>query len=532
MFATRLSASENARFLEQLRFTIVGSQLLSDRAAVTGYRPSVPEATLTVGPPIIKEEGVSYTASGLLATLSAAFITVWSLDWARPSKNGQAASWRLAVVLTLLAAATIVLYILIKRQYTRYLRSTTLEAISALISNAQSFNTAAATASTLIQEVEIVSRGYRISSPLPPASRLDENRTEVRRCTRLRRVLRSSLDTLIVPYAEAFTNIRPMVVESDLDQYFDIYELSRTDIAEAEEALKSPAGNDHEDDSLKSIRIKLHRLHVARKLYLCCLLALDVGAQLEYSSWTAVTGMMNELSEKSASAAASLDKILSEEQDFPTPKTPKQSAPPQHHHQRQAQARKFTALSQGLRGLQAKMHILREESDRTLDSSEDVTDLGSSLLEHYDAIGADLKSLMHDWEEGRAALTANINKNERRVSQISSGPIFSSPTTPVSLDGLTAVGESPSGAFRILNGEDVAPLDAPSSDGEVFEAVALPRPRSTFTREERIARMKEERARQASVRETVDASRYMLKELETVIKMRPRGKTTGRIGTP
>ena len=525
-FATHLSASENARFLEQLRFTIVGSQLLSDRASNIGYKPSTPGLVVATNGEEKEDDAASHTIAGAIATLLAAFVVVWSVHWARPGGDGHMSLWRLTTVSLLLVSMGVLSYVLLKRQYTRYLRKTTLEAVSAMITNAQVFNTAAATASTLVQEVEVVSRGYQIGSPLPPASRLEDNQAQVRRCARLRRALQSSLGSLLVPFAEAFVSTRPLVNESDLDQYFDIYEISRSDIAEADDVLALPNAEPDGDESLKAIRIKTSRLHTLRKLYLCSMLALD-GTNPHFVAWASVTSTMDVLSQKSAASAATLDRILSEEQSFPTPLSPKSTTTPQRN-RLQGPLRRFAALSQGLRGLQAKMHILREESDRSLNSSEEVSDLGSNLLEHYDAIGTDLKSLMEDWKEGRAALAANIDKNERRVSQISSGAIFSSPTTPVSLGGLTAVEEtSPLGALKALNGEGTSSLDASGSDEEVFEAVALPRPRSTMTREERLAKVREERARQSNVRERADASQYILKELETVIKMRPRSTTTG-----
>jgi hypothetical protein len=64
------------------------------------------------------------------------------------------------------------------------------------------------------------------------------------------------------------------------------------------------------------------------------------------------------------------------------------------------------------------MHVLREESDKTLDESEDISELGSNLMAQYESIGADLRSLMQDWENGKAALALNINKHERRISLI------------------------------------------------------------------------------------------------------------------
>jgi hypothetical protein len=182
-----------------------------------------------------------------------------------------------------------------------------------------------------------------------------------------------------------------------------------------------------------------------------------------------------------------------------------------------AQLRKLNTLSQGVRGLQAKMHVLREESDRALDDSEDVTQIGSSLMSQYESIGADLRMLMQEWESGKAALASNIDKNERRLSSMTS------PT--LSLGGTTDVeAGSPSDALKALTGEM-------SSDDDVFEGVAAPRQRNALSREERITRMKEHRLTAASLKESKEANTHMLKELETVLKLQPRGRTTGRIAS-
>jgi hypothetical protein len=160
-----------------------------------------------------------------------------------------------------------------------------------------------------------------------------------------------------------------------------------------------------------------------------------------------------------------------------------------------------------------------------LNDTDDVSELGTNLMIQYESIGMDLKALMQEWEAGKAALALNIDRNERRVSSMSG---MLSPTT--SLGGLTAVEEgNVSDALRALNGETKSrsSLDFSSSDAEeVFEAIALPRQRSTLTREERIAKMKEDRVKRESIREKSEANTHMLRELESVINMRPRGKTT------
>ena len=476
----------------------------------------------------------TYTAAGLSTTAGVAFTLVWSIHWARSSVHGQGSWWPLALVCSALAITTVVAYILLRRQYLRYNRCQAIEVASSMVANAQAFDMAASAASTLIQEVELVSRGYRISSPLPPASRLDDQQTQTRRCSRLRQALHSSVNSLMMPHVKAYKSLQGLTVEVDLERYHDMYELSRSDVEDVEDVVDVEAtANSNEEntsnaESLKSLKISLHKLHIARKIFLCSLLALNADKKHDFSSWALATRVMQSLSDESVAAAATLDRILCEEERFKMPATPNYKSKPGKERV-QAQIRKFTTLSQGVRGLQARMHVLREESDKTLDSSNEVTELGSSLLEHYDAIGADLKMLMQDWEDGRIALTANIGKNERRISLSSAGLLPSRSTSPSSLGGTTAVGGSPTDALKILSGESMLSLSVPSSDEEMYEAVAMPRPKSNLRREERIAKMREDRARQASVRERADAGRHMVKELETVIKLRPRGKTAGRV---
>jgi len=369
------------------------------------------------------------------------------------------------------------------------------------------------------------------SSPLPPISRL-EDQSQTRRCARLRRTIKTSITSILLPYTEAYRLLRPLATEVDLDKYHDIYEITQSDIQEIEELATGGFPESDDPETLKSLKISLQRLQTARKLFLCSLLALDAdGSKPDFPRWAQATSTMQHLSSLSAAAATNLEKILSEGDRISRPATPKPPLTPGRESVR-AQMRKVSTLSHGIRALQAKMHILREESDHALDASADVAELGNNLLVQYDAVGADLKSLMQEWEKGRAALAVNIDRNERRISLSSTGMQLSRSATPNSLGGVTAVGGgSPTDALKALNGdkENHAHGLSSGSDEEVFEAVALPRQRSTLTREERLQKMKEERVRAMMRKEEKDASGNMLKELETVIKLRPRGRTTGRM---
>jgi hypothetical protein len=175
------------------------------------------------------------------------------------------------------------------------------------------------------------------------------------------------------------------------------------------------------------------------------------------------------------------------------------------------------------------MHLIREESDASFERSGVDIYLGSTLMAQYESIGADLRGLLEEWESGKSSLLASLEKPDRasRPESLVKPPV--SPT--ISLGGMTAVEGSPDDALRRLNGEDQPCMnpDLQMDDDEVFEAIAIPMKRNSMTREERIARMKEDRAKHAAARERVDANTNMLRELETVIKLRPRGKAAPRV---
>ena len=219
---------------------------------------------------------------------------------------------------------------------------------------------------------------------------------------------------------------------------------------------------------------------------------------------------------------------------FSTPPTPKVPLTPGRESMR-SYMRQLGNLSQGIRGLQAKMRLLRDESDEALDRSDELQKPSSILLAQYDSIGADLKGLMQEWEEGRADLGTNLEKRDHKRSLSSTGNV--PPASPTfSLSGTTAIGGSTEDALQPLNGfsrpsRSRSSTTISSSSEEIFEAVALPRQKNTLTREERVAQSKEARVRQTIVQEKASVNTHILKELETVIKLRPRGRTTGRLGT-
>lgn len=378
------------------------------------------------------------------------------------------------------------------------------------------------------------------STPLPPVTRL-EDQTQTRRCLRLRRTVSEALLLTLERYIQAQRTLRPLADTANLEKYYDIYEISTEELIAAETGLAERSTEDQY--SLRSLRIRFGRLYSVRKSILCCLLALGVdGSGSDIARWSTALEEMRDLAAITGSSIRRMTDILDEEDRTSTnkhchasselitncvsgdviPPSPLPVASPNKESLR-AQYRRLTTLSQGIRALHAKMHIIREECNSHIKRDEAVGDIESNLLAQYESIGADIRGLLQEWEAGKSTLLNNLEKPSvaDRLSHSSSG--LKSPVSPTpSLGGTTAVEGSPADALKALNGES-----RPSSsviDDEIFEAVVFPtrNKRASLTREERIARVKEDRARQAAARERADANTHMLKELEMVIQQRPR----------
>jgi len=404
-----------------------------------------------------------------------------------------------------------------------------------MTTNLQALELSAGSAMALIQEVELVSKGYRLSAPLPPISRLDDAKA-ARRCAGLRRQLCKVYQAAIPALMHGVESLRASINDNDYDKYLDVYDIPRGAV---QEAITTDVPDDYDNESLGALKMLHYKCSTLRRVFLCSLLSLEAdGGAPDFGRWRMAADIMNTVSRMGADNAKSLSETLKDLEDFATPTTPKKASKAGNERVR-TQVRKISTLSQGIRSIQAKMMLLREESNKALETSDDLTDLGPSLMAQYESIGADLKSLMQDWEIGKAALVSNIGKHERRISMASSG--LRSPGS--SLGGLTAVDEDsensggPADALRALLGEKESLSNRSSfvtsnSDEEVFEAIAMPRvrERSSLTREERIVKMNEERARLAENKDKRMSNTNMIKELQSVINLRrPVRNSAGRI---
>ncbi|KAK3341776.1 Mysoin-binding motif of peroxisomes-domain-containing protein [Lasiosphaeria hispida] len=518
---SRIDRADNRKFIEQFRYTIVASQLLSGHS-IAGqqhyYNRSKEE---TVAP---SHNAIAPTSTGLAATAAGALLVAWIMSWVYYGGYSHLTKKRVLFAAVLLVAGGFASHVYIRQQWLRYLREQAMAEVSTFVAKAQDFDSASSAALSLIQEVELVSRGYRISTPLPPITRM-EDKSQTRRCSRLRKVLKGRFSEIIQSYLQVLSVIKGFSEQLDLEKYHDIYDISDLDISDAMQGFEETEFEDME--SLRVLKIAAARFHTIRKLLLCGLLAFEAtGDNTDFLRWSTAVEGLRTLNSATSNCFERIRFILSEEETFPIAQDAKMPMTPGRE-RRRSQFRKLNSLSTGIRGLQAKLALLREESERTLNEAEDVSELGANLMSQYESIGQDLKTLQQAWDEGRAALASGIDRNEKRLSSLST---LMSPT--ISLSGLTTVDEGGAmEAFKALTGESPPSSTFGSAKGdtdeaEVFEAVAMPRPRSLLTREERLIKMRGEREKREVARESAEASRGMLRELEMVINLRPKGSNT------
>ncbi|KKK27249.1 hypothetical protein ARAM_006790 [Aspergillus rambellii] len=531
---SRLGRSDNERFLEQFGYVIVASQLLNEHNAPS--YTSAADVLSSSHPADLPSISTTFGLQGAFVTASTSFSIAWLMHWSRPRTGTGLNPRKVGVLLVLVPVIGVLFYAFAKRQWLKYLRHQAVDAAVLFIGNAQGFDSAASASVVFIQEVELVSRGYRISTPLPPISRL-EDQTHIRRCLRLRRTVSESFYSMLDHYIQAQHALQPLTDNANLAKYYDIYDVSQEDLIQIENAY---AERETEDQySLRGLRTLFGRLYLVRKSILCCLLALGAdGGVSDIARWSTAVEQMRNLAILTGENMQKMTSILNEEDrvEEAIPPSPLPTASPGKERLR-AQYRKLNSLSQGIRTLHAKMHVIKEMSSADMDRS-DTREMESTLVAQYESIGADIRGLLQEWEAGKSTLLNSFDRESHALR--SRPPSGLSPVSPTpSLGGTTAVEGSPADALRALNGDSrpVSGIIQNLDDvEEVLEAVALPSrtKRVSLTREERIARVKEDRARQAAARERVDANTNMLKELEMVIKQRPRTTVSKRnpLGIP
>ncbi|KAI1334764.1 Mysoin-binding motif of peroxisomes-domain-containing protein [Xylariaceae sp. FL0016] len=511
-------------FLERLRLAIIQSQLL-DNPLTLGLQPA---AEASVSQPVDEPNFHGLTTSGVVAAAVFGFGLASLIRWF--AIGGVRLTWKrcsIAAILGWLAYRMVSAYV--RREILRNLQRRGLLEAESFFSLSRDFDCANSAALNFIMEVELVARGYRLSTPIPPISRLESNGQNVK-CLKLRQSLRTSLTEVISAYHGVALDIWRFAEQTEMLQLELQYQFTSSDVSARYEIFikNSPA---QDGEKLQSLKDAAFLFHDIRKMFLSGLLALHINDKKDdRERFAVVTEGFERLNSVTRSAYTRVRNILTEN-DYQMPKSPRSPQTPGHDRWR-GQVRRLGSMTMNIRSVQAKLHLLREESSKALNEADDISDLGPLFMSQYESIGQDLRDLMEAWQSGKASLASGIDRNEKRISSI--GSVMMSPTSTMSGRTIAEEDENVSDgsepgvdeALKKLNGDITSPANAEMPiEPEVFEAISVPRPRSMLTREERIARMKEDRKAKEIARSKAEAYRGMMTELRGVMDRRP---TKGR----
>lgn len=99
----------------------------------------------------------------------------------------------------------------------------------------------------------------------------------------------------------------------DLDKYYDIYDISDIDYSEAMLGFSETEFEDPE--TLRTLKILAARFHTTRKVFLCCLLALNAdGGKSDFPRWSAALDEISAVSEITKESEGRLRQVLGEEE--------------------------------------------------------------------------------------------------------------------------------------------------------------------------------------------------------------------------
>ena len=120
-----------------------------------------PKSTFTTDQDTTEKIRFKLSLLGISFTGLTAFVLAWVAHRLRTFNFADIGPRRALPYLFVLVAFTTVICVLVRQQWLKYVRSQAIDNASTLVANAQNFNTVASSAIALIQEVELVSRGYR-----------------------------------------------------------------------------------------------------------------------------------------------------------------------------------------------------------------------------------------------------------------------------------------------------------------------------------------------------------------------------------
>ncbi|OZJ06273.1 hypothetical protein BZG36_00773 [Bifiguratus adelaidae] len=433
-----------------------------------------------------------------------------------------------------------------RRRHLQYIHVQTLKLLSQFIRQCQQLDTRLMHSLHLIAEVELVSRGYRISTPLPPASRIERSAGGGRTCTQLRLQVSGIVHDTENVFEEALGRMSANVNVENLEKLYDMYAI-RSLSPESASGRFSPVdgmffsagtsldGVESSDPfALESLKRAMLRLHLKRRKYLLHLLALRVMVEghnsIRYTfsrTWTTVYRELQRCSDGIGVCLERCQALASNGVDYrgsPNLDHTKKDDPSDRRQILSPFSRQLRELDHTIRSAQAKLFLCADD----VQSWSDVTQLDKPLTrllsDRFKDVANDIEQLAKNWDIGRIKLEEAL----QQLEQDTLAPAKEMAKAPAERDGVFP-SPPPSPAITALPPTHALTTDeddtVPQGTPQVFEGTtsvteARDNHENKLTRAERIQLAKVKREKEAAERSTRVESEKMVDELKDVLGRR------------
>jgi hypothetical protein len=157
-----VGAVNDSSFLEQFRYIIVASQLLNEQSGQCSVKVTARDVTMHNEYGRGDDESASASVLGAVVAALCAFGLACSAHLISQTRYGRVEKGNLAIVVIASFAVMLYVYIYARSRWLQVLRQRVIDSTSALVTNLRAFDISTSSALTFIQEVELVSRGYRM----------------------------------------------------------------------------------------------------------------------------------------------------------------------------------------------------------------------------------------------------------------------------------------------------------------------------------------------------------------------------------
>ncbi|KAF7732903.1 hypothetical protein EC973_000179 [Apophysomyces ossiformis] len=496
-FSVSLPIAEENAFEEKFKYLIVTSPLLNE---ILSVHPKKDQMEFSFHPSPAKPGRI-----GTVTTLSGLALAMGVEKVMQP---------RLLPITLLLASSTSIFFVYrhVRRAWIRQLYQTALSRLQKLTEECEAFDTKIHRALITIQEIELVSRGYRLSTPLSPISRIEQS-SKSKRCGFLRNKLAHVLRRAFIVYEEGIIDLVDHVNSRNVSRLHEMYNVHS--IASLS-ALEDLDGDDAV--SLDYLKRLAQLMHSKRRECMLGFLALNVmteehdSVRRDYEDcWRAINGVLDKLVTETSGFLKEVLGALDTEFYKPTPVN-RLSTPAVEDIRLRNFVHQLASLDQQLRTIGAKVYLCNDDI-RQLDADE----VRQRLKQEYDSIQQDLSQMASEWEAGRAALTNFLEPAPTPIPP--KEDVLPSPLPSPTLDAEQHQ--------KVIDAdESLDPFDLPlPAKASVFEAISDVVERNTTersrrSRAERIAEMKAKREEERKVKSSRMESQTMVHELKQVLDRR------------